>query len=240
MRRGLGHLQAAGRARPHAARRRRRWTIRRGGAGFTAAGVSTRTAECQEWCDAQWPARPVRSELPRQAFDVLQLYETQRAADEPVLGVRLHLGCAATASPFAHAAGAACLGGRPMHRLAKEYEKPEFNIHSVNVDGSRWRCSSAWRWPNLSGCCAQRFTDDSNMLTQMKDQADRARRRAAVGPPLDAAARDGARGAAPPQRSSSPTGRTRAWCRPRSGRSTWTTTSPTCRSSSVTSAPMPT
>ncbi len=60
-------------------------------------------------------------------------------------------------SPLAHTplAQRVSAGLDLMHRLSKEYEKPEFNITSVEIDGVDVRCSSNSRWKNHSaGCCA--------------------------------------------------------------------------------------
>jgi poly-beta-hydroxyalkanoate depolymerase len=88
-----------------------------------------------------------------------QLYETQRALMAPFSEF-----ASATAklynhplSPFTHTpmAQRVSAGFDLMHRLAKEYEKPEFGIARVPVAASRWLCRS--RWPSRSpsaACCA--------------------------------------------------------------------------------------
>ncbi len=59
-----------------------------------------------------------------------------------------------------------------MHRLSKEYEKPEFNIHTVNVDGVDIAVQQrvALEKPFCRLLRFKRFTDDPPMLTAMKDQ----------------------------------------------------------------------
>ena len=68
-----------------------------------------------------------------------QLYESQRALLSPFAEF-----ASATSklynhplSPFAHTPGAqrVSAGLDLMHRLSKEYEKPEFGINSVKVNG---------------------------------------------------------------------------------------------------------
>ncbi|MBV8123456.1 MAG: polyhydroxyalkanoate depolymerase [Burkholderiaceae bacterium] len=59
-----------------------------------------------------------------------------------------------------------------MHRLAKDYEKPEFNIHSVNVDGVDVAVQELV--PVTKPFCRllrfKRYTDDLTVLSKMKDQ----------------------------------------------------------------------
>ncbi len=59
-----------------------------------------------------------------------------------------------------------------MHRLSKEYEKPEFNITSVNVDGIDVAVQEqvALEKPFCRLLRFKRFTDDLSMLARMKDQ----------------------------------------------------------------------
>ena len=172
-----------------------------------------------------------------------QLYETQRALMAPFsefasASAKLY---SHPLSPFAHTpmAQRVSAGFDLMHRLAKEYEKPEFDITSATVGGVEVAVQEqvAIDKPFCRLLRFKRFTDNPAALDADEDAAHRAGGGAAVGPPLDAAARHRAARCCTTTRSSSPTGPTRAWCRWRPGRSTWTTTSPTCRSSSATSAP---
>ena len=105
-----------------------------------------------------------------------QLYETQRALMSPFsefayTSAKLY---SHPLSPFAHTplAPRVSAGLGLMHRLAKEYEKPEFNIHSVKVDGVDVAVQqrTALEKPFCRLLRFKRFTDDPRMLAQMKDQ----------------------------------------------------------------------
>ena len=105
-----------------------------------------------------------------------QLYETQRALMSPFAefaytSAKLY---SHPLSPFSHTplAPRVSAGLGLMHRLAKEYEKPEFNIHSVNVDGVDVAVQQrvAMTKPFCRLLRFKRFTDDPHLLTQMKDQ----------------------------------------------------------------------
>lgn len=105
-----------------------------------------------------------------------QLYETQRALLSPFAEF-----ASATSklynhplSPFAHTPGAqrVSAGLDLMHRLSKEYEKPEFAITSVTVAGIDVAVQEqvAVEKPFCRLLRFKRFTDDLPMLTRMKDQ----------------------------------------------------------------------
>ncbi|TDP74854.1 polyhydroxyalkanoate depolymerase [Roseateles toxinivorans] len=105
-----------------------------------------------------------------------QLYETQRALMSPFSEF-----AAATAklydhplSPFAHTplAQRISAGCDLAHRLAKDYEKPEFNIKSINVDEVEVAVQEriALTKPFCRLLRFKRFTDDLNVLARMKDQ----------------------------------------------------------------------
>ena len=105
-----------------------------------------------------------------------QLYETQRALLSPFAEF-----ASATSklynhplSPFAHTPGAqrVSAGLDLMHRLSKEYEKPEFAITSVKVAGIDVAVQEqvAIEKPFCRLLRFKRFTDDLPMLTRMKDQ----------------------------------------------------------------------
>ncbi|MBP6775933.1 MAG: polyhydroxyalkanoate depolymerase [Piscinibacter sp.] len=105
-----------------------------------------------------------------------QLYETQRALMSPFsefayTSAKLY---SHPLSPFSHTplAPRVSAGLGLMHRLAKEYEKPEFNIHSVNVDGVDVAVQqrTALSKPFCRLLRFKRFTDDPRLLAQMKDQ----------------------------------------------------------------------
>ena len=105
-----------------------------------------------------------------------QLYETQRALLSPfsefaAASSKLY---SHPLSPFTHTpmADRVSAGLDLMHRLAKEYEKPEFNITSVNVDGIDVAVQQqvAIDKPFCRLLRFKRFTDDMPMLTRMKTQ----------------------------------------------------------------------
>ncbi|MBE2243033.1 MAG: polyhydroxyalkanoate depolymerase, partial [Burkholderiaceae bacterium] len=105
-----------------------------------------------------------------------QIYETQRALLSPFsefayTSAKLYNH---PLSPFSHTplAPRVSAGLRLMHRLSKEYEKPEFNIHTVTVDGVDIAVQQrvALEKPFCRLLRFKRFTDDAPMLTAMKDQ----------------------------------------------------------------------
>ncbi len=105
-----------------------------------------------------------------------QLYETQRALLSPFSEF-----ASATAklyshplSPFAHTplSHRMSAGLDLMHRLAKEYEKPEFEITSVEVDGVDVAVQElvALEKPFCRLLRFKRYTDDPAVLAKMKAQ----------------------------------------------------------------------
>jgi poly(3-hydroxybutyrate) depolymerase len=105
-----------------------------------------------------------------------QLYETQRALMAPFsefasASAKLY---SHPLSPFTHTpmAQRVAAGLDLMHRLAKEYEKPEFNIKSVRVDGVDVAVQEqvAVEKPFCRLIRFKRFTDDPTALTDMKTQ----------------------------------------------------------------------
>ena len=105
-----------------------------------------------------------------------QLYETQRALLSPFAEF-----ASATSklynhplSPFAHTPGAQRVSASLdlMHRLSKDYEKPEFGITSVKVDGIDVAVQEqvAVEKPFCRLLRFKRFTDDVAVLTRVKDQ----------------------------------------------------------------------
>jgi poly(3-hydroxybutyrate) depolymerase len=105
-----------------------------------------------------------------------QLYETQRALLSPFAEF-----ASATSklynhplSPFAHTPGAqrVSAGLDLMHRLSKDYEKPEFGINSVKVDGVDVAVQQqvAIEKPFCRLLRFKRFTDNVSVLTRLKDQ----------------------------------------------------------------------
>ncbi len=105
-----------------------------------------------------------------------QLYETHRALLSPfaefaAASSKLY---SHPLSPFTHTpmADRVSAGLDLMHRLAKEYEKPEFNITSVNVEGIDVAVQQqvAIDKPFCRLLRFKRFTDDLPMLSRMKTQ----------------------------------------------------------------------
>jgi poly(3-hydroxybutyrate) depolymerase len=105
-----------------------------------------------------------------------QLYESQRALLSPFAEF-----ASATSklynhplSPFAHTPGAqrVSAGLDLMHRLSKDYEKPEFGITSVKVAGIDVAVQQqvAIEKPFCRLLRFKRFTDDVAVLTVLKDQ----------------------------------------------------------------------
>jgi len=105
-----------------------------------------------------------------------QLYETQRALLSPFAEfasasskLYSHPLSPFTHTPMAHRVSA---GLDLMHRLSKEYEKPEFNITSVKVGDVDVAVQEqvAISKPFCRLLRFKRFSDNLPMLTQMKDQ----------------------------------------------------------------------
>ncbi|WP_127997481.1 MULTISPECIES: polyhydroxyalkanoate depolymerase [Piscinibacter] len=105
-----------------------------------------------------------------------QLYETQRALLSPfaefaAASSKLY---SHPLSPFAHTpmADRVSAGLDLMHRLSKEYEKPEFEITSVNVGGIDVAVQQqvALQKPFCRLLRFKRFSDDLTALAKMKDQ----------------------------------------------------------------------
>jgi poly(3-hydroxybutyrate) depolymerase len=105
-----------------------------------------------------------------------QLYETQRSLMEPFSDLA-HAAAKAYAnplsavgqSPFAQRISA---GYDLMHRLGKDYEKPEFGLRTINVDGTDVAIHE--RIEITKPFCElrrfKRFSDDQTTLEKMKDQ----------------------------------------------------------------------
>ena len=105
-----------------------------------------------------------------------QLYESQRAMLSPFAEFASassklynHPLSVFTHTPMAQRVSA---GLDLMHRLAKEYEKPEFNITSVNIGGVdvAVQQQTALTKPFCRLLRFKRFTDNLPMLSRMKDQ----------------------------------------------------------------------
>ena len=105
-----------------------------------------------------------------------QLFETQRALLSPfsefaAASAKLY---SHPLSPFAHTPMAQRMsaGLDLMHRLAKDYEKPEFEIKSVEVDGADVAVQElvALEKPFCRLLRFKRYTDDLKVLAKMKVQ----------------------------------------------------------------------
>ena len=105
-----------------------------------------------------------------------QFYETQRALLSPLAefasaSSKLY---SHPLSPFTHTPQAprVSAGLNLMHRLSKEYEKPEFNIHTVKVDGVEVAVKQqvTIEKPFCRLLRFKRFADDVPMLKAMKEQ----------------------------------------------------------------------
>ncbi|MFO1339161.1 MAG: polyhydroxyalkanoate depolymerase [Burkholderiaceae bacterium] len=105
-----------------------------------------------------------------------QLYETQRALMAPFsefasASAKLY---SHPLSPFTHTpmSQRVAAGLDLMHRLAKDYEKPEFGIKTVKVDGVDVAVQEqvAIEKPFCRLIRFKRFTDDPTALTDMKSQ----------------------------------------------------------------------
>jgi len=105
-----------------------------------------------------------------------QFYEAQRALLSPFAEFASassklynHPLSPFTHTPMAHRVSA---GLDLMHRLSKEYEKPEFEITSVDIDGIDVAVQEqvAIQKPFCRLLRFKRFTDNPPMLTKMKDQ----------------------------------------------------------------------
>jgi len=105
-----------------------------------------------------------------------QLFETQRALMSPFsvfasASAKLY---SHPLSPFAHSpmSQRVSAGLDLMHRLAKDYEKPEFGIRGVEVDGVEVAVQELV--PVTKPFCRllrfKRYTDDLAVLSKMKDQ----------------------------------------------------------------------
>ncbi len=105
-----------------------------------------------------------------------QFYEAQRALLSPFAEFAAassklysHPLSPFTHTPMAHRVAA---GLSLVHRLSKEYEKPEFDITSIAIDGVDVAVQQ--QAPVVKPFCTllrfKRFTDDSAMLAKMKDQ----------------------------------------------------------------------
>ena len=79
-----------------------------------------------------------------------------------------------------------------MYRLGKDYEKPQFGISEVDVGGAKVQVveQTVMTKPFCRLLRFKRYSDDADIVAGLQRRSRRAGRRAAVGPPLHAAARD--------------------------------------------------
>ena len=105
-----------------------------------------------------------------------ELYETQRALMEPFsdLANFAARSLSNSASPLAQTSLSQRMaaGYELMHRLAKDYEKPEFGLRTVEVDGVEVAIHERLDWsrPFCDLLRFKRLTDDSDTLNKIKDQ----------------------------------------------------------------------
>ena len=155
-----------------------------------------------------------------------QIYETQRSLMEPFADMAQFTAKAYAnpqsifgRNPFAQRISAAF---DLLHRLGKDYEKPEFGIRKIEADGVDIAIHErvAISKPFCELLRFKRFSDDPAMLAKLKDQPA-----VLIVAPLSGhyatLLRDTVRKTT---RSTSPTGRTPDWFPSRKEISTWTTT----------------
>jgi len=105
-----------------------------------------------------------------------ELYETQRALMEPFSDLANFAAKSLSnpASPLAQTSLSQRMaaGYELMHRLAKDYEKPEFGLRTVEVDGVEAAIHERLDWsrPFCDLLRFKRLTDDSDTLNKIKDQ----------------------------------------------------------------------
>jgi poly(3-hydroxybutyrate) depolymerase len=105
-----------------------------------------------------------------------ELYETQRALMEPFSDLANFAAKSLSnpASPLTQTSLSQRMaaGYELMHRLAKDYEKPEFGLRTVEVDGVEVAIHERLDWsrPFCDLLRFKRLTDDSDTLNKIKDQ----------------------------------------------------------------------
>ena len=105
-----------------------------------------------------------------------ELYETQRALMEPFSDLANFAAKSLSnpVSPLAQSAFSQRMAAsyELMHRLAKDYEKPEFGLRSVEVEGVEVAIHERTEWsrPFCNLLRFKRLTDDTNTLVAIKDQ----------------------------------------------------------------------
>jgi poly(3-hydroxybutyrate) depolymerase len=123
-----------------------------------------------------WPSKTDEDFFGFEDRMLYQLFETQRALLSPfsefaTASAKLY---SHPLSPFAQAPGAQRIsaGFGLMHRLTKEYEKPEFGITNIQVDGVDVVVQQQTKInkPFCKLIRFKRFTDDGQLLEVMRDQ----------------------------------------------------------------------
>ncbi len=105
-----------------------------------------------------------------------ELYETQRALMEPFSDLANFAAKSLSnpVSPISHTPFAQRMSAsyELLHRLAKDYEKPEFGLRTVDVDGVEVAIHERVEWsrPFCDLLRFKRLTDDSDTLVKIKDQ----------------------------------------------------------------------
>ena len=105
-----------------------------------------------------------------------ELYETQRALMEPFSDLA-NFAAKSLSNPVSPLAQSSlsqrmAAGYELLHRLAKDYEKPEFGLRTVDVDGVEVAIHERIEWsrPFCDLLRFKRLTDDSDTLNKIKDQ----------------------------------------------------------------------
>ena len=105
-----------------------------------------------------------------------ELYETQRALMEPFSDLA-NFAAKSLSNPVSPLSQSSlsqrmAAGYELMHRLAKDYEKPEFGLRTVDVDGVEVAIHQRVEWsrPFCDLLRFKRLTDDSDTLIKIKDQ----------------------------------------------------------------------
>ena len=158
-----------------------------------------------------------------------QIYETQRSLMEPFseLAKATSKALSNPVNPFSSlpAVQRSSAAYSLVHRLLKDYEKPAFGIATVKVDNVEIAIHErvVMDKPFCELRRFKRFSDEPSALTKLKSQPA-----VLIVAPLSGhyatLLRETVRTMLEGHRSTSPTGRTPAWCRCPKVNSTWTTT----------------
>ena len=120
---------------------------------------------------------PPRAGIPKRECTMLySMYEFQRALVSPLAAWfrAMSAAFANPASPLAYVAGASRLSAacEVLHRLGREYEKPEFNLRHIIKDGRKTPVieQTILEKPFCRLLRFKRYTDDSAAVLRMKDE----------------------------------------------------------------------